>query len=203
MNEVLLSAKADIEKSNILAKLKLKKNDYYVISAHREENVDNFKNLNKLINSLNQLSIDTKKPIIFSTHPRTKNMLKKHKLKVLNGIKLCKPFGFFDYVSLQKNSKAVLSDSGTIFEESSILSFPALCIRETHERPEAMEECPAIMTGLEYNRIRQSLSLLEKTDVTSIKPIDDYKSENVSDKVVRIIHSYVDNIKRFVWHEQT
>ena len=153
------------------------------------------------INSLNQLSIDTKTNN-FSTHPRTKNS-KKHKLKAHDGIKLCKPFGFFDYVSLQKNSKAVLSDSGTIFEESSILSFPALCIRETHERPEAMEECPVIMTGLEYNRIRQGLSLLEKTDLTSIKPIDDYKSENVSDKVVRIIHSYVDNIKRFVWHEQT
>jgi len=200
MFEVLNSRKEDIENSDILDRLNLMKNQYFVVSAHREENISSEKNFLDLVESLNAIAEIYKMPIIFSTHPRTRNMINKKGIKFNSLIQTMKPLGFNDYNKLQINSKAVLSDSGTISEESSILNFKALNIREAHERPEAMEEASVIMTGLTKERIIQGLSVLETQDSHTLKYVSDYNLPNVSDKVLRIIISYVNYINRIVWY---
>jgi UDP-N-acetylglucosamine 2-epimerase (non-hydrolysing) len=204
MKEVLDFYSDNIIASDILKKLKLKPSKYFLVSSHREENVDNPKNLKKIINILNTLIEKYDYPIIFSTHPRTQKKLNSLSLKLNEKINFLKPFGFFDYVKLQIDAKCVLSDSGTITEESSILNFPALNIREVHERPEGFEEASVIMTGLNPDLVLQSLELINdqprgKDRLLNI--VDDYRPSNVSEKVVRIILSYTDFIKRKVWHK--
>jgi UDP-N-acetylglucosamine 2-epimerase len=205
MNEVLEYYKDDITSSSILTKLNLEPGKYFLASAHREENVDSPDNLAKLIGILNKLVDKYNLPVIFSTHPRTKKQLDKLGLNLNPNIKFLKPFGFFDYIKLQTESKCVLSDSGTITEESSILNFPALNIREVHERPEGFEEASVIMTGLSDDLVFQSLDLIEsqprgKDRLLNI--VNDYSSKNVSDKVIRIILSYTDFVNRKVWRKQ-
>jgi len=202
MFEVLNEWKDKIDTSDILKKLRLKKNNFFVVSAHREENIEPKKNISNLIETLNEIAKIYKIPIIVSTHPRTKNRLNELKLNLNSLIQFSKPLGFMDYNKLQINAKAVLSDSGTINEESSILNFPALNIREAHERPEAMEEAVSIMTGLDKNRILQSLAILDsqlEENKNLIRPVRDYNIPNVSDKIVRIIYSYTDYVNRVVW----
>lgn len=201
MFEVLNSYIPQIEASNILVKLNLVKRKYFLVSSHREENIDNEENFFKLIKCLNELAQLYNFPIIVSAHPRTHNMIKKRSVILDPLIKLLKPVGFIDYNSLQKNSFVVLSDSGTISEESSILNFRALNIREAHERPEAMEEASVMMVGLNIDRILQAILILERQEVDNrnIRIVEEYSMPNVSKKVVRIILSYVDYVKRVVW----
>ncbi len=199
MFEVINSKIKKINSSNILKKLKLKDKGYFVVSSHREENIDSEKNFLDLFESLNAIADRYNLPIIVSTHPRTKNKLDEKKLKHNSLIKFIKPLGFIDYVKLQKESKAVLSDSGTISEESSILKFPALNIRQAHERPEAMEEGSVMMVGLEKSRIIQALDILSSQKEGDLKLVNDYSMPNVSEKVIRIILSYTDYINRNVW----
>lgn len=199
MFEVINSKIKKINSSNILKKLKLKEKGYFVVSAHREENIDSEKNFFDLFESLNSIAKRYNLPIIVSTHPRTKNKLDEKKLKHNSLIKFIKPLGFIDYVKLQKESKAVLSDSGTISEESSILKFPALNIRQAHERPEAMEEGSVMMVGLEKSRIIQGLDILSSQKGGDLRLVNDYSMPNVSEKVIRIILSYTDYINRNVW----
>tara|TARA_Y100001958_G_C21248081_1_gene580296 strand:- start:8726 stop:9859 length:1134 start_codon:yes stop_codon:yes gene_type:complete len=202
MFEVLDYYLSDIKKSNIHKKLKLKKDKYFVISAHREENINSVKNFNGLIDSLNILADKYGYPVIVSTHPRTRVMIEKKQIKAHSRIRFLKPLGFHDYNALQMNSFAVLSDSGTINEESSILNFRALNIRDAHERPEAMEEASVMMVGMNSNRILQGLVQLEKQKVNeerNLRRVADYSMPNVSEKVVRIILSYTDYINRVVW----
>lgn len=204
MYEVLNYYKPKIEKSQILKSLKLKAYSYFVISSHREENIAT-KKFTRLVNVLNWLADAYKLPIIVSTHPRTKLMIDKKSTKLKPLIKLMKPMSFSDYNYLQLKSKAVLSDSGTISEESSILNFPALNIREAHERPEAMEEASVMLTGFNIERIQQALSVLETQDrgeKRTLKIVGDYASPNVSEKILRIILSYTDYVKRVVWQEK-
>ena len=201
--EVIENNKFEIEKSNILEKLKLKKEGYFIVSAHREENI-NSSNFINLVESLNLIAVTYKLPIIISTHPRTRNKINDTGVKFNKLIQLMKPIGFHDYNHLQKYSKAVMSDSGTISEESSIMNFPALNIREAHERPEAMEEASVMMVGLSSNRILQGLSIIldQKRGVErNVFPVADYSKSNVSEKVLRIIVSYTDYVKRNVWCE--
>ena len=199
MYEVINSKKEDIEKSDVLEKLSLENGKYFVISAHREENINSEENFLNLIESLNEIADKYKIPLIFSTHPRTRKMIES-KETVLNPlISLMKPLGFNDYIKLQINSKAVLSDSGTISEESSILGFKALNIRQAHERPEAMEEAAVMMVGLKKERILQGLEVLEGQDEKTLKLVSDYSMPNVSEKVLRIILSYTDYVNRVVW----
>lgn len=227
MFEVLNHYKSSIEKSEILSKLSLEKGKFFVVSAHREENITNDKNFFGLINSLNAIAEKYQYPIIVSTHPRTRIRLEKleafsndqspitsHQSTAIgqqlpitlnNLIQWQKPMGFNDYNALQVNSFAVLSDSGTISEESSILNFPALNIRDAHERPEAMEETAVMMVGMNTERIMQGLIQLvheQKSSTRIFRPINDYSMPNVSDKMVRIIISYTDYIKRVVWSEK-
>ena len=202
MREVLDYHKNDIQSSDILKKLKLENGRYFLVSAHREENIENPVLFSKLIYSLNKLGDEYKIPIIFSTHPRTKNKLDQECSRLNEFIKILKPQGYFDYVKLQINAKLVLSDSGTISEESSILNFPAINIREAHERPEAMEEAAVMMTGLEYKRIKQCISIIENEKIKENSPhkiVRDYCPKNVSQKVLRIIQSYTDYVNRKVW----
>lgn len=199
MFEVINSKIKKINSSNILKKLKLKEKGYFVVSSHREENIDSEKNFLDLFESLNAIADRYNLPIIVSTHPRTKNKLDEKKLKHNSLIKFIKPLGFIDYVKLQKEAKAVLSDSGTISEESSILKFPALNIRQAHERPEAMEEGSVMMVGLEKSRIIQALDILSSQKEGDLKLVNDYSMPNVSEKVIRIILSYTDYINRNVW----
>ena len=199
MFEVINSKIEKINSSDILKKLKLKKKKYFVVSSHREENIDSEKNFLNLFESLNSIAERYNLPIIVSTHPRTKNKLDEKKLKHNSLIKFIKPLGFIDYVKLQKESKAVLSDSGTISEESSILKFPALNIRQAHERPEAMEEGSVMMVGLEKSRIIQALDILSSQKEGDLRLVNDYSMPNVSEKVIRIILSYTDYINRNVW----
>ena len=199
MFEVINSKIKKINSSNILKKLKLKEKGYFVVSSHREENIDSEKNFLDLFESLNAIADRYNLPIIVSTHPRTKNKLDEKKLKHNSLIKFIKPLGFIDYVKLQKEAKAVLSDSGTISEESSILKFPALNIRQAHERPEAMEEGSVMMVGLEKSRIIQALDILSSQEEGDLKLVNDYSMPNVSEKVIRIILSYTDYINRNVW----
>ena len=204
MYEVLMTYKPKIDKSDILNYLKLKPGHYFVVSAHREENISSEKNFFNLINILNKIAEQYNLPIIVSTHPRTRKMIEKHNIQFNPLVKLMKPMGLSDYLSLQINAKAVLSDSGTISEESSILNFRALNIREAHERPEAMEEASVMMVGLNPGRVMQGLVQLEEQkigDARNLLPVKDYSMPNVSDKVVRIILSYTDYIKRVVWSE--
>ena len=204
MFEVLNHYLDSIKNSDILNRLKLEKNKYFVVSAHREENINNDSNFTALISSLNKIAEKYDYPIIVSTHPRTRKMIDAKEIKLHHQIELLKPLGFYDYNALQMNAMAVLSDSGTISEESSILNFPALNIRQAHERPEAMEEASVMMVGLNPERILQGIIQLEsqkRGEERTLRTVSDYSMPNVSDKVVRIIISYVDYIKRVVFSE--
>ena len=204
MFEVLNHYLPSIKSSNILERLKLERNKYFVVSAHREENISSDSNFSGLVSSLNLVAEKYDLPIIVSTHPRTRKMIDSKGIVLHKNIQLLKPLGFNDYNALQLHSKAVLSDSGTISEESSILNFPALNIRQAHERPEAMEEASVMRVGLNPERILQGLIQLDsqkRGDERSFRKVADYSMPNVSDKVVRIIISYVDYIKRVVWSE--
>jgi UDP-N-acetylglucosamine 2-epimerase len=215
MYEVLNHYLPEIEKSDVLTKLGLEEGKFFVVSSHREENINSEKNFRGLMDSLNAIAEKYQYPIIVSTHPRTKNMIDKIQVEMRPEIQFLKPLGFHDYNALQKRAYAVLSDSGTISEESSILNFRALNIRQAHERPEAMEEASVMMVGLSPERIMQGLVQLQKQSVgvrsestnhqsliTNFRPVADYSMPNVSEKVVRIIISYTDYIKRVVWSEE-
>ncbi|PKQ68847.1 UDP-N-acetylglucosamine 2-epimerase (non-hydrolyzing) [Labilibaculum manganireducens] len=199
--EVVHAYQGQIDGSDVLERLHLKKGEYFVVSAHREENInsDNFMNL---VISLNAVAEKYQLPVIVSTHPRTRNRIEETGAEFNSLIQLMKPLGFHDYNHLQKNARAVLSDSGTISEESSIMNFPALNIREAHERPEAMEEASVMMVGLNPERIMQGLAVIDtqkRGEERNLRPVSDYSMPNVSDKVVRIILSYTDYINRVVW----
>ena len=198
MFEVLVSKLNEIKNSFVLDRLGLQKNKYFVVSAHREENVDT-NNLLDLIEALNAIADAYKMPIIVSTHPRTRKQLELREIELHPLIKTLKPLGFIDYNKLQMDSFVVLSDSGTISEESSILKFKALNIREAHERPEAMEEAAVMMVGLKKDRILQALKIVEKQTKETIRYVSDYRMPNVSEKVIRIIVSYIDYINSNVW----
>lgn len=216
MFEVLHHYLPQIEASTVLEKLNLEEGKFFVVSSHREENINNEKNFTNLMATLNQVAEKYKFPIIVSTHPRTRNMIEKMKIEMRPEIQFLKPLGFHDYNALQKQAYAVLSDSGTISEESSILNFRALNIRQAHERPEAMEEASVMMVGLLPERIMQGLVQLQtqvvgdrntlgsnpQSLVPNFRPVADYSMPNVSEKVVRIIISYTDYIKRTVWSEE-
>ncbi|WP_415407166.1 non-hydrolyzing UDP-N-acetylglucosamine 2-epimerase [Sulfurovum sp. CS9] len=199
MYEVITSKLGDIMASNIVDDLSLEKGKYFVVSAHREENIGSDRTFDALVETLNAMAEIYKMPIIVSTHPRTRNKIEEKGVTFNPLIKLMKPLGFNDYVKLQMDAKAVLSDSGTISEESSILKFPALNIREAHERPEAMEEASVMMVGLDKERILQGLQVLETQTPDTLRAVADYSMPNVSDKVLRIILSYTDYINRTVW----
>lgn len=199
MFEVINSRLQDIEKSDILERLGLEENKYFVVSSHREENISSEKNFLSLVDSLNAVAERYNMPVIVSTHPRTRKMIEEKNIKFNPLISLMKPLGFNDYIKLQIKSKAVLSDSGTISEESSILKFKALNLREAHERPEAMEEASVMMVGLKKERILQGLEILETQARETLRYVNDYSMPNVSDKVLRIILSYVDYINRVAW----
>jgi UDP-N-acetyl-L-fucosamine synthase len=202
MFEVLHHYLDGIKSSDILKRLDLTEGNFFVVSAHREENVDSPQNLEKLANILNKVAERYDEPIIVSTHPRTQKRIDEPGLKFHPQIRLLKPMGFKDYVKLQMCARAVLSDSGTISEESSILNFPALNIREAHERPEGFEEAAVMMTGLEVDRVLQALKILESQPrgaERSLRLVEDYSMPNVSDKVLRIILSYTDYVNRVVW----
>ncbi len=199
MYEVIKSKLDDINNSDVLNKLNLEKGKYFVISAHREENINSETNFMNLVESLNAIANKYNFPVIVSTHPRTRKMIEEKGVKFNPLVNLLKPLGFNDYVKLQIESKAVLSDSGTISEESSILRFRALNLREAHERPEAMEEASVMMVGLKKERILQGLEILETQEKDTLREVYDYSMPNVSDKVLRIILSYTDYINRNVW----
>lgn len=202
MYEVLNFYLPKINNSKVLKKLKINSQNYFLISAHREENIDNPKLFSQLVNLLNMLALEYNLPVLVSTHPRTRKKFEANGSTFSKKVNLLKPLGYFDYVNLQMNSKAVLSDSGTITEESSILNFPALNLRETHERPEGMEEASVMMVGMDLERIKQGLTILNdqpkgKDRVLNLVP--DYQAPNVSEKVTRIIQSYTDYVNRVVW----
>jgi len=199
MYEVIQNKANEIQQSKILDQLGLRQNGYFVVSAHREENINSESNFLSLIDSLNSIAEIYKLPIIFSTHPRTRKMIEAKNIQLNPLIRTEKPFGFIDYIKLQMNAKAVLSDSGTISEETSILKLKALNIREAHERPEAMEEATVMMVGLKKERILQGLKILETQNKETIRPVNDYFVPNVSEKVLRIIISYTDYVNRIVW----
>jgi UDP-N-acetylglucosamine 2-epimerase (non-hydrolysing) len=205
MFEVLHHYLPEIEKSDVLSRLNLEEGKYFVVSSHREENINSEKNFNGLIESLNAIAEKFGYPIIVSTHPRTRNMIDKKQISVRPEIQFLKPLGFHDYNALQMRSYAVLSDSGTISEESSILNFRALNIREAHERPEAMEEASVMMVGLSPERIMQGLEQLKTQklgDQRNFRQVADYSMPNVSEKMVRIILSYTDYVNRVVWSKK-
>lgn len=204
MFEVLNYYLPQIEGSDVLERLKLEEGKYFVVSSHREENINSEKNFSGLIESLNAIAEKFNYPIIVSTHPRTRNMIDQMKLNVHSKVQFLKPLGFHDYNALQMRSYAVLSDSGTISEESSILNFRALNIRDAHERPEAMEETSVMMVGLSPERIMQALTQVQNQKTgpdRNLRPVSDYSMPNVSEKVVRIILSYTDYINRVVWRK--
>ena len=199
MLEVINKNIKKINSSKILQKYNLKKNKYFVVSAHREENIEDNRNFKKIIEILNEMAEEFKLPIIVSTHPRTRLKIDSNQLKLNKEIKLLKPLGFSDYVKLQMDSKITLSDSGTISEEASILKFKALNIREAHERPEAMEEGSVMMVGLEKLRIFQGIKILSSQKKSDLMHVSDYNMKNVSKKIIRIILSYTDYINRNIW----
>ncbi len=202
MYEVLQHYLPQIQASDAVARLGLTTHNYFVVSAHREENIESDKSFAKLVAVLNAVAEDYDLPVIVSTHPRTQKRVDATGAKFHSLVRLMKPLGFHDYVNLQMNAQAVLSDSGTINEESSILNFPALNLREAHERPEGMEEAAVMMVGLEVDRVRQGLAILEdqpRGAERGLRLVSDYSMPNVSDKVVRIIHSYTDYVNRVVW----
>lgn len=202
MFEILNYYRAKIDASMALQDMGLERGRYFIVSAHREENVDSERNLLALHDSLNSIAEIYGEPVLVSTHPRTRKQIEARGLKFGDGVRLLNPFGFLDYNALQMNARAVLSDSGTISEESSILNFPAINLREAHERPEAMEEGSVILSGLGKERIMQALSVLESQpqgDARLLRLVGDYAMPNVSDKVVRLILSYTDYVRRTVW----
>ncbi|WP_299837379.1 UDP-N-acetylglucosamine 2-epimerase (non-hydrolyzing) [uncultured Tenacibaculum sp.] len=202
MYEVLHKFLPKIEESDVLSKLGLEKHKFFVVSSHREENISNPKNFKGLIDSLNLIAEKYDYPVIVSTHPRTRNMLNSQAINAHKNIQFLKPLGFSDYNALQMHSLAVLSDSGTISEESSILNFWALNIREAHERPEAMEEASVMMVGLNPERVMQGLAALKvqkREPNRNFREVYDYSMPNVSEKIVRIILSYTDYVNRVVW----
>jgi UDP-N-acetylglucosamine 2-epimerase (non-hydrolysing) len=202
MNEVLHHYMPQIQASDALTRLSLEAGKYFVVSAHREENIESEQSFTKLVQVLNGVAEDHGLPVIVSTHPRTQKRVDATGAKFHPLVHLMKPLGFHDYVNLQMQAKAVLSDSGTINEESSILNFPALNLREAHERPEGMEEAAVMMVGLELERVRQGLAILQsqsRGDERTLRLVADYSMPNVSEKVVRIIHSYTDYVNRVVW----
>lgn len=202
MFEVLNHYRPRIEASDVLQRLELQPEGYFVVSAHREENIDSERSFAKLVAVLNVVAEDYGLPVIVSTHPRTQKRVDATGATFHPLVRLLKPLGFHDYVKLQLSAKAVLSDSGTINEESSILNFPALNLREAHERPEGMEEAAVMMVGLEVERVRQGLAILQsqpRGEIRGLRLVEDYSMPNVSDKVLRIIHSYTDYVNRVVW----
>ena len=202
MFEVLRHYREKIDASDILSKLDLKSGQYFLVSAHREENIDSVLNFGNLVDTLNSIAEVYDLPIIVSTHPRTQKKIDAFGSAFNHKVRLLKPLGFTDYNMLQLNAKATLSDSGTINEESSVMNFPALNLREAHERPEGMEEAAVMMVGLESERVLQGLKILENQsfgDARLLNQVQDYSMPNVSEKVVRIIHSYVDYVNRTVW----
>ncbi|QBQ47226.1 non-hydrolyzing UDP-N-acetylglucosamine 2-epimerase [Brevundimonas naejangsanensis] len=204
MREVLSHYAPGIERSSALEALGVSPGKYVIVSAHREENVDSERQIRRLADCLNAVAIHTRDPVLVSTHPRTRARIESFGIAFHEGVRLLKPFGFLDYIALQKQARAVLSDSGTITEESSILNFPALNLREAHERPEGMEEGAVMMTGLSAERVLQGLAILEsqpRGDERRLRLVRDYTPENVSDKVLRIILSYTDYVRRTVWKE--
>jgi UDP-N-acetyl-L-fucosamine synthase len=204
MFEVLSHYRSKIDASDVLDRLSLSSDRFFVVSVHREENVESQRIFGKLVNVLNAVAEEYGLPVIVSTHPRTRKRIDSEGVKFDPRIQLLKPLGFSDYVRLQLSARAVMSDSGTINEESSILNFPALNLREAHERPEGMEEAAVMMTGLDVDRVRQGLAILAsqlRGDERSLRLVADYNVPNVSDKVVRIIHSYTDYVNRVVWRK--
>ncbi|WP_298188095.1 non-hydrolyzing UDP-N-acetylglucosamine 2-epimerase [uncultured Pseudomonas sp.] len=204
MFEVLNHYRDGIEASDVLARLGLEAGKFFVVSAHREENIDSDQNFLKLVDVLNTVAAHYGYPVIISTHPRTQKRVDAMGVQFHENVRLLKPLGFKDYNKLQLTAKAVLSDSGTINEESSILNFPALNIREAHERPEGMEEAAVMMVGLEVERVMQALQILEsqaRGEERSLRLVGDYSMPNVADKVVRIVHSYRDYVMRTVWKQ--
>lgn len=202
MNEVLAYYWGKIESSDALKRLKLDFEDFFLVSAHREENIESDINFGKLVQVLNGVAEKHNLPVVVSTHPRTQKRIDTSGAKFNSGIRFLKPLGFFDYNKLQVSARAVLSDSGTINEESSILNFPALNLREAHERPEGMEEASVMMVGLNVERVLQALKILEgqpRGNTRLLRQVSDYSMPNVSDKIVRIIHSYTDYVNRVVW----
>lgn len=202
MYEVLHHYLPQIKASDALSRLGLQAKQYFVVSAHREENIESERSFTKLVTVLNAVAEDHGLPVVVSTHPRTQKRVDAAGANFHSLVRLIKPLGFHDYVNLQMQAKAVLSDSGTINEESSILNFPALNLREAHERPEGMEEAAVMMVGLEVERVQQGLAILQKQPRgadRSLRLVADYSAPNVSDKVVRIIHSYTDYVNRVVW----
>ena len=202
MYEVLSYYRPRIEASNVLERLELQPGQYFVVSAHREENIESERSFSKLVSVLNAVAEDHGLPVIVSTHPRTQKRVDATGAAFHPQVRLMKPLGFHDYVKLQMSARAVLSDSGTINEESSILNFPALNLREAHERPEGMEEAAVMLVGLEVDRVRQGLDILAtqpRGDDRGLRLVGDYSMPNVSEKVVRIVHSYTDYVNRVVW----
>lgn len=204
MCEVLSHYRSKIDQSDVLKTLRLRPGEYFVVSAHREENVDSESHLRQLSEVLTAVADTYGRRIVFSVHPRTRARIDSAGISLPALVEQYKPFGFFDYVSLQRQAHAVISDSGTITEESSILNFPAVNIREAHERPEGMEEGAVMMTGLDRERVMQALSILEKQprgEQRTLRMVRDYDVPNVSEKVLRIILSYTDYVNRLVWHK--
>lgn len=204
MFEVLHHYMDRIDASDVLDRMGLTEGEYFVVSAHREENIESDRTFFRLVGIVNDLAERHDRPVIVSTHPRTKNRIDAAGVSFHPNVRLGKPLGFHDYVRLQKSARVVLSDSGTITEESSILNFPAINIREAHERPEGMEEGAVMMTGLSLERVRQAMAILERQgrgEVRDLRLVADYAMPNVSDKVVRILHSYTDYARRVVWRE--
>jgi len=201
MYEVIHSILPKIESNDVLQKNNLQKNNFFLVSSHREENInsDVFFNLIEILNSISEIY---KLPVLVSTHPRTRNRIEETGVTLNPLVNLMKPLGFIDYLALQMNAKTVISDSGTISEESSILKFPALNIREAHERPEAMEEASVMMVGMKPERVLQGLTVLEDDSNERLKIVKDYSIDNVSDKVLRIILSYTDYVNRVVWQKK-
>jgi len=204
MYEVLTHYREAIRSSDVLSSLEIEPDRYFVVSAHREENIESERNFAKLVDVLNCLASEYSLPVIVSVHPRTKRRLDTLGITFHPGVRLLKPLGFRDYISLQMQATAVVSDSGTITEESSILNFPALNLREAHERPEGMEEGSVMMTGLECTRVLQCLTILRsqpRGERRLLREVSDYAMPNVSEKVLRIIHSYTDYVNRVVWRK--
>jgi UDP-N-acetyl-L-fucosamine synthase len=203
MFEVLTHYKPRIDESDVMSRLGLTPGRFFVVSAHREENVDDSAALTKLAEILRMLARDYDAPIVVSTHPRTRKRIEEARAVFPDNVRLLKPLGYHDYVQLQIHARAVLSDSGTISEESSILGFPALNLREAHERPEGMEEAVVMMVGLDVDRVRQGLAILDDTTDgrLNVQAVPDYRVPNVSEKVLRILHSYTDYVNRVVWRK--
>lgn len=201
MFEVIESRRQDLANNTILESLGLRKGHYFVVSAHREENISSEVNFMNLVDTLNTIAEVYDMPVIVSTHPRTRNMIEKKNITFHPNVQILKPMGFNDYVTLQMHANVTLSDSGTISEESSILGFKALNLREAHERPEAMEEASVMMVGLHKDRILQALRVLETQSTETLRTVADYSMPNVSEKVLRIILSYTDYVNRTVWQK--